>query len=759
MLFSIIVPFKETNIKYIQNCIESLENQYFKEFEAIFIYNHSNLLEQLLRNSPLNYKLINVESPSNISISRNKGLAAAEGENILFLDNDDFLHPNALIYAKKVIDSETAEVIRMKISKTHFDKKTSFNKINQAFYKINTSEILNQVFNDLKVSITSEQKEDLINELFEKNVLNFNYTEITKNKLFKALTYPLKVHGFIFNKKFLINNNIFFDEMNDLYGEIPFLIQVYNNTVPILQTSVNLYYKLIHNDPVNHPSLSQETYTDRSLQYCKALNHALIHCDDLTISKQIKLKAIKYYLYRIVKEETFFESFNQNYPLYQKLQNIFNTPSDDIKLVKRHKKEIEALKKGKFKQAYFLSKTRVFGYKLFQFLKPKQQRYRQKKIQKHVFTKLAIRPNTIVYESFLGRNYSDSPKALFQYLLKHQPNKWKHIWILNDKHIVDEEIDFNHKNVKIIKRFSWKYFYYVTISKFFVLNMRQPKWLKKKDEQILLSTWHGTPLKRLVFDMENVASANPKYKLDFYQQSRNWDYLIAANKYSENIFESAFMYPKDKILTYGYPRNDILTNHTEDRLEKIKTKLKIPSSKKVILYAPTWRDDEYHKVGQYKFNLTLDLNLLKQELEEEYIIVLRMHYFISDNIDLSDFEGFAYDYSKYNDINDLFIISDMLITDYSSVFFDFANLKRPILFFTYDMEKYKGMLRGFYIDMENDLPGPLLYTSEEVLNSVKNIEQVEKKFSLKYANFYDTFCSLDDGNATKRVVKTIFEKN
>lgn len=176
----------------------------------------------------------------------------------------------------------------------------------------------------------------------------------------------------------------------------------------------------------------------------------------------------------------------------------------------------------------------------------------------------------------------------------------------------------------------------------------------------------------------------------------------------------------------------------------------------MILYAPTWRDDEYHKVGHYKFNLTLDLKLLKQELGEEYVIVLRMHYFISDNIDLSEFEGFVYDYSKYNDINDLYIISDMLITDYSSVFFDYANLKKPILFFTYDLEKYKDILRGFYIDVENDLPGPLLYTSDEVLNSIKNIKQIEKQFALKYEGFYNTFCSLDDGNASQRVIQKVF---
>ncbi|HCD3585610.1 TPA: CDP-glycerol glycerophosphotransferase family protein, partial [Staphylococcus aureus] len=360
-------------------------------------------------------------------------------------------------------------------------------------------------------------------------------------------------------------------------------------------------------------------------------------------------------------------------------------------------------------------------------------------------------------ESFLGKNYSDSPKAIFEYLKSSDSDKFKHVWILNNKDILEDYPILNDENVKIINRFSWEYFYYVTVAKYFILNMRQPKWLVKKKNQTILSTWHGTPLKRLVFDMDNVTSASKSYKQDFYQQSRNWDYLIAANKYSEQIFERAFKYPTSNILTYGYPRNDILSNYNQEYKNKVKQKLNIPTDKKVILYAPTWRDDEYHGVGQYKFSLNLDLEQMRQELGEEYIVLLRMHYFISDRLDISEYEGFAFDFSKYNDVNDLYIVSDILITDYSSVFFDYANLKRPILFYTYDLDKYKDELRGFYIDMEKDLPGPLLFDSSEVINNIKNIEVVNNNYKERYESFYNKFCLLDDGKATKRVVEKVIK--
>ncbi|MGE6630081.1 bifunctional glycosyltransferase/CDP-glycerol:glycerophosphate glycerophosphotransferase [Bacillus sp. NPDC077027] len=756
MLFTIVIPYKDTNIKYADNCIKSLDDQIFKDFEVLFVHQNSSQLEELLKKSTLNYRTINMGQDSNVSVCRNKGIDEAKGEHVLFLDGDDFLHPNALTYAKQIIIRENIDILKLKVKKTIVDRKSTLKEKKQAFYKEDTLDTLSNVLKNLNVEITEQKKSEVMNMLFEENVLTSYYNEIPQSKLFKKISYHLNVHGFIFNKKYLMDNQIKFDESTSLYGEIPFLAKVYHDVFAIKETSVDLYYKLIHNDPINYPSLSQEEYEDRLEQFYQSLNKAVSVCDDLTIAKQIKLESIRNYLYKIVKNKNFDESFKKILPLYKELQEILNTASLEIKLKRRHKIELDLIKKGKFKKAYYLSKSRVLGYNLYQSLQPKKQRARQKIVQNYIFSKLPIQKNTIIYESFLGRNYSDSPKAIFKYLLENEPEKWKHIWVLNDKDIVGSEKEFiGNKNVKVIKRFSWRYFYYVTISKYFILNMRQPKSLYKKEEQIILSTWHGTPLKRLVFDMDNVVSANPDYKKDFYQQSRNWDYLIAANKYSEEIFESAFMYPKEKILTYGYPRNDILINFTDDYKKEIKEKLGIPDNKKVILYAPTWRDDEYHKAGQYKFNLTLDLNLLKKELGEDYVIILRMHYFISDNIDLTGFEGFAYDYSKYNDINDLYISSDVLITDYSSVFFDFANLKLPILFFTYDIDKYKDVLRGFYIDVENELPGPLLYTSEEVLNSIKNIEKVEKEYKEKYDAFYHKFCSLEDGKASERIVNKV----
>ncbi len=139
-----------------------------------------------------------------------------------------------------------------------------------------------------------------------------------------------------------------------------------------------------------------------------------------------------------------------------------------------------------------------------------------------------------------------------------------------------------------------------------------------------------------------------------------------------------------------------------------------------------------------------------------YVILLRTHYFIADSLDVSSFQGFAYNLSKYDDISELYLISDILITDYSSVFFDYANLRRPMLFFTYDLENYRDVLRGFYFDIEELVPGPLLYHTEEIIDAVHRIDEVSREYSQRYDEFYRRFCEWEDGHAAEKVVKSVF---
>ena len=213
-----------------------------------------------------------------------------------------------------------------------------------------------------------------------------------------------------------------------------------------------------------------------------------------------------------------------------------------------------------------------------------------------------------------------------------------------------------------------------------------------------------------------------------------------------------------KMLETGYPRNDILHAKSKDQMaDRLRHKLGIPKDKKTVLYAPTWRDDEYYGKGKYKFSLELDLKLLRERLSNDYVLLLRTHYFIADNVDVTGVEDFVYNVSKYDDIAELYLISDILITDYSSVFFDYTNLKRPMIFFMYDLEKYRDILRGFYIDVEKELPGPIVFTSEEVVKAIENIDSIKKEYEDKYKDFYHKFCAWEKGDASEKVAKAVFD--
>ena len=267
-------------------------------------------------------------------------------------------------------------------------------------------------------------------------------------------------------------------------------------------------------------------------------------------------------------------------------------------------------------------------------------------------------------------------------------------------------------------------------------------------------------LKRLAFDLNDVVGGVSNYKDKFYRQKENWDYLLSDNPFSTEKFQSCFMYPKEKILEYGYPANDPLyAPDREERARKIKEKLGIPADKKVIMYAPTWRDDNYYEIGQFKFDLDLDVNRLEKEFGDEYVLLLRLHYLVVEALDMSKYGEFAVNGSAYDDVTDLYLITDILITDYSSVFFDFANLKRPVLYYTYDLERYRDVLHGFYLSMEDDLPGPMLLTNDEVVDAIKNIDQIQEKYKDRYEEFYNRFCCIDDGHATERVVNKIFKES
>ncbi|MCF6514827.1 CDP-glycerol glycerophosphotransferase family protein [Lactobacillus sp. S2-2] len=402
-------------------------------------------------------------------------------------------------------------------------------------------------------------------------------------------------------------------------------------------------------------------------------------------------------------------------------------------------------------------------------LVPEKVENQQKKIQA-IFEKLnrfrlrklfgmghsAYEEPTIIFESFGGRQVSDSPYAIYQ-LFKNLYPGFNFIWS------IDRSLkSFCKQNgIRYVIRNTSKWVKVIEKSQFWISNARFPAWVKKPSYVTYIQTWHGTPLKKLGLDIDNVSmpgTSTNKYHNNFVKEANRWDALVSPNDYSTQIFRSAFGF-KNQILKIGYPRNDELINHNNrDYINNLKEELNIPKDKKVVLYAPTYRDNQFESKGKYTFELPFSLDDFKNKFGEDAVLILRMHYLISNALDISDYSDFVYDYSNYSNISDLYLVSDVLVTDYSSVFFDYAYLKRPIIFYPYDYHVYKDDLRGFYLNYENDLPGDIVHNEKDLMTSLELSMNNNVKENKQFMDFYNRFCAIDEGLSSQKVVDYVIQQ-
>jgi len=366
----------------------------------------------------------------------------------------------------------------------------------------------------------------------------------------------------------------------------------------------------------------------------------------------------------------------------------------------------------------------------------------------------------IIFESFMGRKYVDSPKAIYEYMLSNDKYKdFKFVWAF--KHPEEYKYLSENKNTRVIKYGSKEYYKVYSTSKYWVTNSRVPDVIIKKKNQIYTQCWHGTPLKKLGFDISvqggNALNSLKDIRYKYQVDSKKYTYMISPSKFCTEKFTSAFnlkaVGKENIIIEKGYPRNDFLVNYKEEDIEKIKKNLNLPADKKILLYAPTWRDNQHQSGLGYTYKTEVDFDYLSKKLGKDYIILFRAHYFVANSFDFEKYKGFIYNVSDYNDINDLYIISDILITDYSSVFFDYALLKRPMIFYMYDLEDYKNKLRDFYFDI-SELPGPIVEKEKDLINEIENLTK-NFKFDKKYQDFNNKYNYLDDGKASQRVTEAI----
>ena len=354
------------------------------------------------------------------------------------------------------------------------------------------------------------------------------------------------------------------------------------------------------------------------------------------------------------------------------------------------------------------------------------------------FIGLFVKTNNklILFNSFGGRKYDDSPKAIYEYMKNNRKYKdYKMVWALDSYKTVEG------LNIDYVKNNSLKFFITALKAKYWITNTSIERGLKfKKRNTIYVNTWHGSVIKKI---------GN-----EFSKEKRNFrvsecDYFFTQSHIDIDYFSKVGYVKKDKMVLSGYPRNDELCSVTKKEIENIKKKLNIHTNKKIIIYAPTFRDYEYDSNGNY-IKPEINIKKWKERLSNEYILLIRAHYEINKFLDIKD-DDFIINVTDYPILNDLLKISDIMISDYSSIMIDYSILERPIFCFAYDYEKYMKE-RGTAYNLNKELPNGVTYTEDDLIKSIINCNFDEQKMKTKkFKNKHVEVC----GNASTYIDKII----
>ncbi|NRG69987.1 CDP-glycerol--glycerophosphate glycerophosphotransferase [Streptococcus suis] len=337
-----------------------------------------------------------------------------------------------------------------------------------------------------------------------------------------------------------------------------------------------------------------------------------------------------------------------------------------------------------------------------------------------------------------GSTFSGSPRDIYEYMQSQNDLRdYDCLWAFNEPEFMSEKFGLN-----TVKLDSFKYFIATLRAKYWIADINVERGLKyKKKETIFLNTWHGVALKKI----GNDDSKSAKYDYS------DITHLCVSGDHDKKVFKSALKASDMSFLECGMPRNDRLFKVTEQERLELRKKLNIPTGKKVIAYIPTWRDS--HDNGKtFSLKIKANFKMWEDVLNDEFVLLFRAHHRTTSLMNV-EFTDFLRDYSNYPDLNDILIVSDVLITDYSSVVFDFSILGKPFICFAYDYEEYL-QERGCYIDPKIVFPQGILTNEEEVLNQLRTMDV--KRESEKTKEIYKQFMNYSEGNATQICVEKVF---
>lgn len=692
---SVIIPAYNNEI-YLPQCIESVLNQTYSNYEIIIINDGSeDDTLYVAKQYEQKYNCIKVIDNENKGqgFSRNYALKFAQGDYILFLDSDDFIEPVTLEVAVNRIKVDQSDLVV-------FDWK---------YYKINSKNYLyvnKDTFYNKKVLI-GEECLDLL------TIKHY----FTVNKLY--------------SKNFLKKNNIKYSE-GHIYEDNPFWVKVC-----IKAKKVSLIHSPLYNVRISTTSSTKtNNNTDfHYISYIKAVREIMSIVGN-------RKKEQYYYLYKYLIQK-FWVYYNRRTPKeYRKrfisefvdamsisrLKN-YNVSNTLVRLIYKLK-IFEKKRKKLFKLLYHLYKLKKKYKKMIKNTKLKAKKIYSCKLKKVINQNLmywekyksSIPKEIILFMGFDFR-YTGNSRYLFEKIIT---KKTDNIFFVTE----DEKVDSRYR----IKPYSEEFYKAFYTAQIVIFESWIPEKLKKTQKSIWIQLWHGTPLKKMLFDSDEkeIISNRLNHKIVKFNDIRRWDYLLTDNENINKYFERAFLISNKKILPLGYPRVEyLIDNRNNIELKKrIKDKANLPDNKKIVTYLPTWRDYNYGvDKKDIKSDYFLNGNELKKYLGDEYVIISKNHVYLDNNSEITNIDL---------ETQELLLISDYLITDYSSVMFDAFPIDLPVILLTKDYEEYIES-RGVYSEIWDLMKNILCKTEKEVSYMIKNY-----KFDTNYKYIKENLCYKND---------------
>lgn len=728
---SIVIPVYNTEA-YLEQCLGSILDQEQVVIEVICVNDQSpdNSLEILKRYKELFPEKIRIIDQQNTggATAINNGIRAANGEYILIVDSDDYVLPDGLATLLHAARAESADMAVGRITRL---QTADFTNAQDTSWLLH-SEVL-----------TSKQG---------------------REKLFRSKCY----HGKLIKNSFLCDVGLLMVD-GLLYADGPFVSKLYveAGTIVLVADNVVVWRKRDEGAPrsITDRKLELSTLDDHIRSLGLSLDNAQASGERAFVTSlaQVDGRRPIWHLLPAWRAGTFSLSYLKSF--YEATDSYY-ARFRGVKFSGQPKAEallIWALV-GQRKIVFFLMCLVLFlayqANRLKKYLKAvgkefipvSLMRQLRKWIPNYVghtifrpFLKyIPQHQHMVIFESFFGKSYSGNPKYLFEAMKTHYPH-YTCVWVNSGK-----PLEIPGCMVQV-KRGSHDYYYYLARAKYWINNIQFPVHEKPKGA-IYLQTWHGTPLKHLGFDID-VEGPEAEVRERAFRESRNWDFLLAQNSYSAEIFQRCFQY-EGEVIEEGYPLNaPFFDPDIEQRRVDIKHSLGIPKEKKVYLYAPTWRDNNRVTSWEFEPDNVFDFEQWCERAPGDCILLIKYHHLVKPP-EILGFEGKIISVSDYGDTQELMLITDCLITDYSSIFFDFLNCDKPMIFYAYDIGIYTEKTRNMYMAMK-DLPGPVVSSFDELLDCAFELDTLRADTHAKRRVFSEKFCVKDDIESSQRILEKV----